>query len=123
MQIMRPATDVAYELRFYDVPVAYLFCIHGLCVVYMLRCCGKSFLCVAFLYGLSLVPVFFVLVKYTLNACVPIAYQAIKLRLRYLPAALLSIARRRCDVCMVNRSCYERAAIFLKTSLKKLPHP
>ena len=30
MQIMRPATDVAYELRFYDVPVAYLFCIHGL---------------------------------------------------------------------------------------------
>ena len=29
MQIMRPATDVAYELRFYDVPVAYLFCIHG----------------------------------------------------------------------------------------------
>ena len=29
IQIMRPATDVAYELRFYDVPVAYLFCIHG----------------------------------------------------------------------------------------------
>ena len=25
MQIMRPATDVAYELRFCDVPVAYLF--------------------------------------------------------------------------------------------------
>ena len=35
MQIMRPATDVAYELRFYDVPVAYLFCIHSLCVAYM----------------------------------------------------------------------------------------
>ena len=28
MQTLRPATDVAYELRFYDVPVAYLFCIH-----------------------------------------------------------------------------------------------
>ena len=63
MQIMRPATDAAYELRFYDVPVAYLFCIHGLCVAYMLRCCGKSFLCTVFLYGLGLVPVFFVLVK------------------------------------------------------------
>ena len=67
MQIMRPATDVANELRFYDVPVSYLFCIHGLCVAYMLRCCGKSFLCVTylywFLYGLSLVPVFLVLVK------------------------------------------------------------
>ena len=67
MQIMRHATDVAYELRFYDVPVAYLFCSHGLCVAYMLRCCGKSFLCVTYLYCfslcLSLVPVFFVLVK------------------------------------------------------------
>ena len=29
MQIIRPVTDVAYELRFYDVPVAYLFCIRG----------------------------------------------------------------------------------------------
>ena len=28
MQTMRPATDVAYELHFYDVPVAYMFCIH-----------------------------------------------------------------------------------------------
>ena len=38
----------------------------------------------------------------------------------HLPAALLSIARRKCDVCMANRSCYERAAnIFLKTGLKK----
>ena len=37
MQIMRPATDVAYELRFCDVPVAYLFCIYVLCVAYMLR--------------------------------------------------------------------------------------
>ena len=35
-QIMRPVTDVAYELRFYDVPVAYLFCIHVLCVA---SCC------------------------------------------------------------------------------------
>ena len=25
MQIMRPATDIAYELRFYDVPATYLF--------------------------------------------------------------------------------------------------
>ena len=41
MQIMRSATGVAYELRFYDVPVAYLYCIHGLCVAYMLCCCGK----------------------------------------------------------------------------------
>ena len=32
-------------------------------------------------------------------------------------SALLSIARRRCDVCMANRSCYERSAIFLKTGL------
>ena len=54
MQIMRHATDVAYELRFYDVPVAYLFCIHGLCVAYMLRCCGKSFLCLTYLYFVSL---------------------------------------------------------------------
>ena len=54
MQIMRHATEVAYELRFYDVPVAYLFCIHGLCVAYMLRCCGKSFLCVTYLYCVSL---------------------------------------------------------------------
>ena len=56
MQIMRPATDVAYELRFYDVPVAYLFCIHSLCLAYMLRCCGKSFLCVTYLYCVSLWP-------------------------------------------------------------------
>ena len=52
-QIMRPATDVAYDLRFYDVPVAYLFCIHGFCVAYMLRFCGKSFLCVTHLYCVS----------------------------------------------------------------------
>ena len=44
MQIMRPATDVAYELRFYNLPVSYLFCIQGLSVAYMLCCCGKSFL-------------------------------------------------------------------------------
>ena len=25
MQIMRPATDVSYELHFFDVPLAYLF--------------------------------------------------------------------------------------------------
>ena len=56
MQIMRLATDVAYELCFYDVPVAYLFCIRGLCVAYMLRCCGKSFLCVTYLYCASLWP-------------------------------------------------------------------
>ena len=56
MQIIRPATDVEYELRFYDVPVAYLFCIHDLCVAYMLRCCGKSFLCVTYLYCASLWP-------------------------------------------------------------------
>ena len=31
--------------------------------------------------------------------------------------ALLSIARRRCIVCMANRSCFERSAIFLKTGL------
>ena len=54
MQIMRHATDLAYELRFYDVPVAYLFCVHGLCVAYMLRYCGKSFLCVTYLYCASL---------------------------------------------------------------------
>ena len=53
MQIMRPATGVAYELCFYDVPVEYLFCIHGLCVTYMLRCCGKSFLSVTYLYRVS----------------------------------------------------------------------
>ena len=36
MQIMRPATDVAYELHFYDVPVAYMFCIH---MAYAWRLC------------------------------------------------------------------------------------
>ena len=56
MQIMKPATDVAYTLRFYGVPVAYLFCIHGLCVAYMLHCCGKSFLSVTYLYCVSLWP-------------------------------------------------------------------
>ena len=55
-QIMRPATDVACELPFYDVHVAYLFCIHGLCVAYMLRYCGKSFLCVTYMYCVSLWP-------------------------------------------------------------------
>ena len=54
MQILRHATDV--ELRFYDAPVSYLFCIHGLCVAYMLRCCGKLFLCVMYLYCVSLWP-------------------------------------------------------------------
>ena len=34
----------AYELRVCDEPMAYLFCINDLCVAYMLRCCGKSFL-------------------------------------------------------------------------------
>ena len=56
MQIMRPVTDVAYELRFYDIPVAYLFCSHGLYVAYMLCCCDKSFLCVTYLYCVSLWP-------------------------------------------------------------------
>ena len=56
MKIMKPETDVAYELRFSDVPVAYLFCIHGLCVAFMLCCCGKSFLCVMYLYCVSLWP-------------------------------------------------------------------
>ena len=84
---------------------------------------GKSFLCTTYMYYVSLwpyslVPVFSVLVKYALNTRVPNAYQVIKLRTRYLPAALLSITRRRCDVCMANRSCYERAAMFLKTGLK-----
>ena len=71
---------------------------------------------------------FMALVRYlfslfTLNAHVPIAYQAIKLRARYLPAALLSIARRRCDVCMANRRCCERATICFENCFKKLPHP
>ena len=56
MQIMRPATDVAYVGRFNDAPVAYLLCIHGLCVAYILHCCGKSFLCVTYLYYVSLWP-------------------------------------------------------------------
>ena len=56
MQIMRPSTDLAYELHFYDVPMSYLFCIHGLCVAYILRCCGKSFLCVTYLYCVFLWP-------------------------------------------------------------------
>ena len=34
-----------------------------------------------------------------------IAYQAIKLQKRILPAVLLLIARCRCDKCMANRSC------------------
>ena len=90
MQIMRPATDVAYELRFYDVPVAYLFCIHSLCVAYMLRCCGKSFLCVTYLYCVSL---WLLVVKIHSKRTVPIAYQAIKLRTRYLPAAFNTFDR------------------------------
>ena len=76
----------------------------------------------AFLPGLTLVHVFIVLqVKYTLNLSVPIAYQAIKLRWRYVPAALLSIALRTCSggVRMVNRSCYALAAIFT-TQFKKI---
>ena len=54
MQIMRPVTDLAYELCFYDDPVAFLFCIHGLGVAYMLRCCDKSLLCVTYMYCVSL---------------------------------------------------------------------
>ena len=61
--------------------------------------------------------------KYTLNARVPIEYQAIKLRTHYLPAALLSIARRRYDVCMANRSCYESAAIFFENWFKRIAAP
>ena len=67
MQIMKPATDEAYELRFYYVPVSYLF----VSMAYAWRTCCVAVLnhsyvqriCTAFLYGLSLVPVFFVLVK------------------------------------------------------------
>ena len=32
--------------------------------------------------------------------------------MRYIRAALLSFLRCTCDVCMANRSCYERVAIF-----------
>ena len=44
---------------------------------------------------------------------IAISYHAIEPRMRYVRAALLSFLRRTCDVCMANRSCYERVAIFL----------
>ena len=44
---------------------------------------------------------------------VAVAYQAIKLRSYYVHDALHTFLRRTCDVCMANRSCYERVAIFL----------
>ena len=43
---------------------------------------------------------------------ITISYHAIEPRTRYVGAALLSFLRRTCDVCMANRSCYERVAIF-----------
>ena len=43
---------------------------------------------------------------------------AIKIRSCYVHAALRSFLRRTCDVCMANRSCYERVAIF-----KTCSHP
>ena len=45
---------------------------------------------------------------------IAISYHAIKPRMRYVRAALLSFLRRTCDVCMANRSCYEHVAIFSK---------
>ena len=44
---------------------------------------------------------------------IAISYHAIVPRTRYVRAALLSFLRRTCDVCMANRSCYERVAMFL----------
>ena len=41
-----------------------------------------------------------------------VSYHAIEPRTRYDLVALLSFLRRTCDVCMANRSCYERVAIF-----------
>ena len=38
---------------------------------------------------------------------------AIEPRTCYVRAAVLSFSRRTCDVCMANRSCYERVGIFL----------
>ena len=43
---------------------------------------------------------------------IAISYHAIEPRTRYFLAALLSFLWRTCDVCIVNRSCYERVAIF-----------
>ena len=43
---------------------------------------------------------------------IAISYHAIEPRSRYVRAALLSFLRRTCDVCMANRSCYERVAFF-----------
>ena len=44
---------------------------------------------------------------------IAISYHAIESRTRYVLAALLSFLRRTCAVCMANRRCYERVAIFL----------
>ena len=70
-----------------------------------------------FLYGLCLVPVFFVLVKIhskrTRSHCVSSDQVA-----KALLTCCVTFDRRRCDVCMANRCCYEHATIFLKTGLK-----
>ena len=121
MQIMRPVT-MSY------VPMTYPWHTCFVSMAYAWRTCcvavaNHSYVyrtCTAFLYGLSLVPVFFLLVKmHSKRTAFPL-----RIKRPSLPTALLSIARRRCDVCMANRSCYERrCGDFLKTCLNKLPHP
>ena len=44
---------------------------------------------------------------------IAISYHAIEPRTRYVRSALLSFLRHTCDVCVANRSCYERVTIFL----------
>ena len=44
---------------------------------------------------------------------IAISYHAIEPRKRYVRVALLSFLQRTYDVCMANRICYERVAIFL----------
>ena len=61
-------------------------------------------------------------VRNSYTSCIPMTYPAITLRSHCVPAALFSLLRRTCDVCMAYQSCYVRAAIF-KCGLKKSPHP
>ena len=52
-------------------------------------------------------------IRYRYYYCIAISYHVIVPRMLYVRVALLSFLRRTCDVCMANRSCYERVAIFL----------
>ena len=86
-----------------------------LCVIvaYILGYCGASFLSIMYILRFLLASLwylcFFVLeVKIHTKPSVPIAYQAIKLRSRYVPVALLSIALRTCTCCLLSiarRTC------------------